>query len=210
MTQENEMNHDGDGFEAAPNMVPGEIEAAEQIDPANGPVRRSGMKTKLFFVFAGLLYAGGWGYANKEDFKDAFGLQAEANHLASTSLDGAFQDTEAHGCCPAMMAEMTEAQAASQEGSCPLTAEADAVAKKETCCEDGRKKAMIAALLEGTGDRTDDGTDSSEEKAAPKSEDATEEVTEKVATPEKKEASVKDSEETESKKAETEPATAKE
>ncbi len=206
MTQENEMNHDGDGFEAAPNMVPGEIEAAEQIDPANRPARKSGMKTKLFFVFAGLLFAGGWGYANKEDFKDALGLQPEVNHLASTSLDGDPLNGEAHGCCPAMMAEMAGAQAVSQEGSCPLTAEANAVAKKETCCEDGRKKAMIAALLEGTGDRTDDATNSSEEKAAPKPEAGTEEV----ATPEKKEASVKDAEKTESKKVETEPATAKE
>lgn len=206
MTQENEMNHDGDGFEAAPNMVPGEIEAAEQIDPANRPARQSGMKTKLFFVFAGLLFAGGWGYANKEDFKDAMGLQAETNHLGSTSLDGDLLGAEAHGCCPAMMAEMTGAQVASQEGSCPLTAEANAVAKKETCCEDGRKKAMIAALLEGTGDRKDDGTNSLEEKAAPKPEDAAEEV----ATPDKKEASVKDSEKTESKKVESETKPAKE
>ncbi len=202
MTQENEMNHDGDGFEAAPNMVPGEIEAAQQFDPANGPARKSGMKTKLFFVFAGLLFAGGWGYANKEDFKDALGIKPEANHLGSTSLE-----EEAHGCCPAMMADMVGAQTASQEGSCPLAAEADAVAEKGTCCEDGRKKAMIAALLEGTKIRSDDDTKVSEEKAAPKPEDETEEV----ASPEQKETSVKDSEETEAKKVVTEnPATAKE
>jgi len=210
MTQENEMNHDGDGFEAAPNMVPGEIEAAEQFDPANGPARKSGMKTKLFFVFAGLLFAGGWGYANKEDFKDALGIQPEANHLGSTSLE-----EEAHGCCPAMMADIVGAQTASQEGSCPLAAEADAVAEKGTCCEDGRKKAMIAALLEGTKIRSDDDTKVSEEKAASKPENATEEV----ASPEKKEAQPQQAPVTDSEKAETktevkkavaeEPATAK-
>jgi len=208
MTQENEMNHDGDGFEAAPNMVPGEIEAAQQFDPANGPARQSGMKTKLFFVFAGLLFAGGWGYANKNDFKDALGLQ-ENSSCASQTVAGEEAmhagEEAMHGCCPAMMAEMTGVQAASQEGSCPLAIEANAVAKKETCCEDGRKKAMIAALLAGTGDRTDDGTNSPEEKVAPKPEDAPEEV----ATPEKKEAAVKDSEETESKKTETQPVTTK-
>jgi hypothetical protein len=196
------MNHDGDGFEAAPNMVPGDIEAAEQFDPANGPARKTGMKAKLFFVFAGLLFAGGWGYANKKDFKDALGLQ-EKSSCASQAVAG---EEAMHGCCPDMMAAMAGEQAACQEGSCPLTAEADAVAKKETCCEDGRKKAMIAALLEGTGDRTDDATNSSEETAAPKPEDAAEEV----ATPEKKEASVKDAEKTESKKVEAETKPAKE
>ncbi len=141
------MSREIDAFEEAPNMVPGEVEDAEQFDPASGPVQQNGTKAKLSFVLAGLLFAGGWGYANKEDFKDALGIQPAANLSAST-----YDGTEMmHGCCPDMMAAMVSEQTACPAGStCPLPTESGCVAAKGMCCEDGRKNAMAAALLKGT------------------------------------------------------------
>ncbi len=176
MTQENEMNRDVDDFETDPNMVPGEVEAARQYDPSQGPVRSSGMKAKLLLVAAALLFAGGWGYANKEDFKNALGIQSKTNQA---NLVYSNEDIEHdHACCPAMMAALTDDHEACQTGTCPLTAQANAEAEKETCCEDGRKKAMVAALLKGTDKKEDKKEqESPKEEAANKTENSSEKST---------------------------------
>ena len=148
------MSREIDAFEEAPNMVPGEVEDAEQFDPASGPVQQNGTKAKLSFVIAGLLFAGGWGYANREDFKDALGIEPAAN-LSASMDDGT--EMMMHGCCPDMMAAMASEQTACPAGgACSLPTESGSVAAKGMCCEDGRKSAMAAALLKGNQDENAD------------------------------------------------------
>ncbi len=153
MAQENGMNHDIDGFEDAPHMVPGEVEAAEQLDPTSGPASGKGSRVKLLFAFAGLLFAGGWGYANQNDFKDALGIEPKRDYASHIPRD----EDVSQGCCSTMQAD---------KGACPLTAgeAGPSVAKKESCCEDGRKKAMIAALLAGTEEKSDNDAEASKKE----------------------------------------------
>lgn len=143
MTQENEMNHNVDGFEDAPNMVPGEVEAAEQLNPTENSSRPRGSKIPLLFVLAGLLFAGGWGYVNQKDFKKALGYQSQCSNTATAVA------TSPEGC----------------EESCPLAAGEKLAAEGENCCEDGKKNAMIAALLKGTKKETSSEKDNTLEES---------------------------------------------
>jgi len=124
-----------DGFEDSPNMVPGDVEVAKTIDKPLAGAKPRNQKLKLIFAIAALAVAGGWSYANQDELKGALGYET-ADHCAARESERAI------GCCSSSSAAM----AAVEGESCPM-ALAAAGEMPGTCCEQGQKSAMMAALL---------------------------------------------------------------
>ncbi len=123
------------GFEDAPNMVAGEVESAQQIDRTAVPSKRNQM-TKLLLAVALLLFAGGWGYSNQNDFKAALGMKT----------DKQFPGCTAGGSCCSHAVSVAEGGT----GVCCHEEKLAAEAEEEACCANLQKSAMAAALLKGT------------------------------------------------------------
>ena len=125
-------------FEDSPNMVPGDVETAETITRSVENGRPRHQKTKLIFAVVALAVAGGWSYANQDNLKGALGYQT-ASQCSAMQSAAAFQ-----GCgsqCP------SEARMATMEGdTCPMALTSNGE-MAGTCCENGKKNAMMAALL---------------------------------------------------------------
>ena len=161
------MNHDADGFEDAPNMVPGEVEAAKPFDAnGNGLPRKAG-KVLPLFVLTGLLLAGGWAFANQEQYKTLLGLESESQ------CNKQFEGADSQTC----NAELMALQEGGCEGTCPLAATEKLAAGEGTCCDKGRKNAMVAALLAGVEEKPEGTDDTAKVEADGK--------TEEIAQPEK-------------------------
>jgi len=126
---------ENNGFEDAPNMVAGEVESAQQIDRSAAPSKRNQM-TKLLLAVALLLFAGGWGYSNQNDFKAALGMKTD-KQLPGCTAGGS--------CCSHAVAV-----AEGGTGVCCHEAKAAAANAEEACCANLQKSAMAAALLKGT------------------------------------------------------------
>lgn len=130
-------------FEDSPNMVPGDVETAETITRPVDSGRPRNQKTKLIFAVVALAVAGGWSYANQDNLKGALGYQAASQSSASQCC--AMQSAAGfQGCgsqCP------SEARMAAMEGeACPMALTSTGE-MEGTCCENGKKNAMMAALL---------------------------------------------------------------
>ncbi|WP_237226508.1 hypothetical protein [Rubinisphaera sp. JC750] len=130
-------------FEDSPNMVPGDVETAETITRPVDSGRPRNQKTKLIFAVVALAVAGGWSYANQDNLKGALGYQAASQ--CSASQCSAMQSAAGfQGCgsqCP------SEARMAAMEGdACPMALTSNGE-MAGTCCENGKKNAMMAALL---------------------------------------------------------------
>lgn len=142
-------------FEDSPNMVPGDVETAETITRPVDSGRPRNQKTKLIFAVVALAVAGGWSYANQDNLKGALGYQTASQCSAMKSAAG-FQGCSSQ--CP------SEARMAAMEGdACPmaLTSTGEMAG---TCCENGKKNAMMAALLAPVEEQ---GVEDASEEASP-------------------------------------------
>lgn len=137
MTETNNPNATDDQ-----NVIMEESQDATPTSEA-APIRRTSSATLLLFAIAGLMFAGGYAYANQGDFLAALGLQSEMSKYAG------------QGCCSteSTVAASSESEcpsecsmASAKSEGCPLEA---AMAKGETpsqCCQ-GMKTGLANSLL---------------------------------------------------------------
>ncbi len=145
----NHQLRDDNGFEDTPHMVHGEVEMGQQLDLQAAQASGNG-QVKLILATLGLLFAAGWTYANQRDFKQALGFQTEAacvNSNIGMMSDDSFYDSGCSANTPCSATLGSFSPAARADDSCPL---ALAASGEASCCEQGRRSALAAALMKGT------------------------------------------------------------
>lgn len=131
-------------FETSPNIVPGEIEVAQQI-PRYSEQTSAGKFQKFAITFAVFtLVIGSWGYLRQDQLKEFLSDDKPVEpKLASCSL------AEGERSCCAQEVECCPSGQKSQEVvEQNLLQEISAESADPSCCEQGKRTAMAAALLQ--------------------------------------------------------------
>lgn len=142
----NQQLRDDNGFEDTPHMVHGEVEMGQQLDLQAAQESGNGQIKLVLATFA-LLFAAGWTYANQRDFKQALGFQTEAACVSSNvGMMGheSFEYTSCSPNTPCSASFGSFSPPASEDETCPL---ALAASGESSCCEQGRRSAIAAALM---------------------------------------------------------------
>lgn len=175
MSDNQNLNSQDTGFEDAPNMVPGEVVSGESLSESQGKQSKNQF-AKLMLAVALLLVAGGWGFANQNEFKAALGMQTKDD----------FPGCTAGGSCCSHAKELTEN---GEPGMCCHEAK---LAENAACCAEMQNKALAAALLEGVDEEANSETpavelvvleEDSENKEAPAEEATPETESEETKSP---------------------------
>ncbi|MCA8989393.1 MAG: hypothetical protein KDA78_17215 [Planctomycetaceae bacterium] len=145
--QEIAQPSDEQNGEIAPNMIPGDVVTGQDVGTQ---VARSSQSIKLLMAAGLFAFAGGWGYANQDDFRAAMGMKTR--ELPGCQSGGS--------CCShAAMAD---------DGSTTGCCHEQAMAEGGSCCAESQKSAMVAALLAGTENAPEEaGNTAADEQNAP-------------------------------------------
>lgn len=142
--EQNRDNRFGRGFDDAPNMVPGEFEVAQQYEPNQDRGQGASPAVKVLAVFATLAVAGGMGYVNQDQIRESLGYQTPVSQCAAAE----------YAVDPSEVIPCDEDAVCVQEGDCP--SESQPVGFAGSCCEQSRKSAVAAAMLQGVRLKTEE------------------------------------------------------
>lgn len=124
----NRQNNQATGFEDSPNMIPGQVETAQQIEPAPSSPLGKNWKAAGVMIAVLLFAACGWTYSNQDQIKQNLGYAP----VGATPCSAEFADPPLP---EEFLAEMGPVP------GCPLNGTSGA------CCEQGQRSALQAALL---------------------------------------------------------------